>query len=133
MTDTVAALGPHECLDVLRRQRVGRIAVTHRALPAIVPVNYVLDCHRVVFRTRRDGLLGSTCRNAVVAFEVDDIEAKGRGGLSVLVVGVADVLEGSEQLRALELPLVSPVADADDVFVAVTLGSVTGRRIGVAG
>jgi nitroimidazol reductase NimA-like FMN-containing flavoprotein (pyridoxamine 5'-phosphate oxidase superfamily) len=124
------ALDQAECVALLRRRRLGRIAVTDRALPVIVPVSYALDGRTVVFRTRPDGMLARACRSAVVAFEVDDIADGEQGGATVLVVGVADVLESSEQLRALGLALLSPVADVADVFVGITPGSITGRRVG---
>ncbi|MGN6299457.1 MAG: pyridoxamine 5'-phosphate oxidase family protein, partial [Angustibacter sp.] len=36
-----------ECLQALAAKRVGRIALTHRALPVVFPVNYVLDGHSI--------------------------------------------------------------------------------------
>jgi nitroimidazol reductase NimA-like FMN-containing flavoprotein (pyridoxamine 5'-phosphate oxidase superfamily) len=118
-----------ECLDRLRAGSIGRIAVTHRALPAIVPVNYVLSGSRVVFRTEPGGMLARACAGAVVAFEVDDLDSDGRSGWSVLVVGLAELLDGSAALRASETGLVSAVGDGRDQFVAITIGQLSGRLI----
>ncbi len=129
MAEPLLTLTLDECLEVLRTQRVGRIAVTERALPVILPVNYTYDGHAIVFRTRAGGLLAKACRSTVVAFEVDDVDAAGDRGVSVLVVGVADLLDEGERLRVGGLR--SAVADANDVFVRISPGTITGRRVGL--
>ena len=118
-----------ECLDRLRAGSVGRIAVTHRALPAIVPVNYALSGSRVVFRTEPGGMLARACGGNVVAFEVDDVQPDGSGGWSVLVVGMAELLEGSAAVRAAETGLVAAVGGGRDQFVAIAIGQLSGRII----
>ena len=118
-----------ECLDRLHIGAVGRIAVTHRALPAIVPVNYVLSGSRVVFRTEPGGMLARACAGTVVAFEVDELDPEGRSGWSVLVVGQAELLDGSAALRAAEAGLVTAVGSGRDQFVAISIGQLSGRLI----
>lgn len=118
-----------ECLDRLRIGSIGRIAVTHRALPAIVPVNYVLSGSKVVFRTEPGGMLARGCAGTVVAFEVDELDAEGRSGWSVLVVGQAELLDGSAALRAAETGLAAAVGSGRDQFVAITIGQLSGRLI----
>ena len=127
---TVSLLSRDDCIDRLECQSIGRVAVTSRALPAIVPVNYRVSGSSVVFRTEPGGMLAHTCDNTVVAFEVDDIAEDGRSGWSVLVVGVAELLEGSAALRAMETGLVSAAGDDRDQFVGITLGQISGRRVG---
>ena len=126
------SLARSECLDRLRSARVGRIAVTSRVLPAIVPINYTVVGNTLVFRTRPGGMLARACDNAVVAFEADEVEPDGQAGWSVLVVGVAELLEGSAAIRAVERGLVSAVGvDRDGLsrFVAITMTKVTGRLV----
>lgn len=117
------------CLARLRSATIGRIAVTHRALPAIVPVNYVLSGSRVVFRTEPGGMLARACTDSVVAFEVDELESDGQSGWSVLAVGMAELLEGSAAVRAAETGLVAAVGGGRDQFVAITIGQLSGRII----
>jgi hypothetical protein len=74
-------------------------------------------------------VLASACDDAVVAFEVDDIAPDGLSGWSVLVVGMARLLSGSEALRALELNVVSAADNLRDQFVAISFGQVSGRLI----
>ena len=78
-----------ECLELLRSVPVGRIGVTSGALPTILPVNFLLDGDRVLIRTGRGSKLDAATRNAVVAFEADDVDAFARVGWSVVVTGVA--------------------------------------------
>jgi uncharacterized protein len=129
MSDEVRSMTREECLAALREHDLGRVAATDRALPVIFPVNYVLDGAAVVFRTDPDGLLARACRGTVVAFEVDDYEPRVRNGWNVLVVGVADALDGSERLRAAGLGLVSAAGDGRDHFVRVTIGTISVRRV----
>lgn len=129
METTAQLLTRDECLDRLRSASVGRIAVTHRALPAIVPVNYAMNGSRVLFRTERDGMLARACAGSVVAFEIDELDPAGHGGWSVLVVGMAELLEGSAAVRAAETGLFSAVGPGRDQFVAITVGQLTGRQI----
>ena len=128
--EPVGVLTHDQCLARIASATIGRVAVTSRALPAVVPVNYTLAGNRIVFRTRRGGMLARACDDAVVGFQVDDLARDGRSGWSVLVVGVARLLEGSEDLRALELNLISAVDGyGDDQFVGIALGQVSGRMV----
>ena len=78
------------------------------------------------------GRVAHACDGNVVAFEVDDVARDGSGGWSVLVVGVAGLLAGSEALRAFELNLASAIGDDRDQFVRIDIGRMTGRRTGTA-
>jgi hypothetical protein len=68
-------------------------------------------------------------RREVVAFEVDDLADDGTSGWSVLVVGVADGLEGSERVRAMSSGLVSARSIATERFVRIAIADVTGREL----
>lgn len=129
METLAQSLSWEECLDRLREGSIGRIAVTHRALPAIVPVNYVLSSSRVIFRTEPGGMLARACAGNVVAFEVDELDSNGRSGWSVLVVGLAELLDGSAAVRAAETGLVTAVGGGRDQFVAISIGQLSGRLI----
>lgn len=125
------ALSRDECLTRLASHSIGRIAVTSRALPAIVPVNYAITGRTtIVFRTEPGGMLAHSTNDTVVAFEVDELAPDGRSGWSVLVVGVAHhILGGSDLTRALETRVSSAMGDGRDQFVAITIGQLTGRCV----
>jgi uncharacterized protein len=130
MGTPITTLTREDCLRALSTASVGRIAITAQALPAIVPVNYTLDGRAIVFRTRMDGMLARACDGNVVAFEVDQMAHDGRTGWSVLVVGVAALVSGSDALRAVQLNLASAAGEDKDQFVSIAIGRISGRRIG---
>ncbi|HET6818625.1 MAG TPA: pyridoxamine 5'-phosphate oxidase family protein [Mycobacteriales bacterium] len=119
-----------ECMAKLAQHSIGRIAVTSRALPAIVPVNYAMTGRTtIVFRTEPGGMLARATEDTVVAFEVDELARDGRSGWSVLVVGVAHHLDGSDVVRAVASRVSSAVGEGRDQFVAITIGQITGRVV----
>lgn len=126
----VRDLSREECLNALRENTLGRLAVSQGALPLILPVNYAMEDTNVVFRTRQGGLLDRTCRNTVVAFEIDAYDDETKAGWSVVIVGVANVLYAGDWLRAVELGLTSAGAAEGSVFVKIVPGTITGRTVG---
>lgn len=131
-TSRVRDLARSECLDLLRTHTIGRLAVTHQALPVIVPVNYVADDGGVVFRTEPGGMLDRACHDSVVAFEIDELAADGSGGWSVLVVGLAHPLDYRESLRPYARGLFSAMGPGRDRFVRITATQVSGRAVSAA-
>jgi len=119
-----------ECLELLRSSNVGRIVFTSSALPAIMPVNYVLDGDAIVFRTSAGSRLATATDGAVVAFEVDEIDEFQRTGWSVVVVGVADaVREVGAMVRMQQLNLVSWVPGVRAHYVRIVPAQITGRLL----
>jgi nitroimidazol reductase NimA-like FMN-containing flavoprotein (pyridoxamine 5'-phosphate oxidase superfamily) len=119
-----------ECIDLLAGGIVGRIAITANALPVVLPVNYVLLNDRIVVRTGRGTKLDAATRNAVVAFEVDELDFADGVGWSVLVTGVARELTAPEELATAS---VSPPArwapGPDGRYIAISVDMISGRRI----
>ena len=122
-------LSEQECLQLLAHRAVGRVALTVGAMPAIFPVNYALLGHDVVFRTAPGTKLQAASMNAVVAFEVDEIDEAVQGGWSVLVVGVARELHGPEREAAAATGLEPWAPEGRDHVVAISLDMVSGRRV----
>ncbi|SDM42674.1 pyridoxamine 5'-phosphate oxidase family protein [Allokutzneria albata] len=123
-------LGAGECFRLLGTAELGRIAYTDEALPAVVPVNFVLHNRCIVFRTGEGGKLTAAVRNAVVAFEADDFDARARTGWSVTAVGYARVVRGSverAELAGLGLRPWAPGKQGD--FVVIVPEILQGRRI----
>jgi uncharacterized protein len=126
--DRFVTLSAGECLEVLRGQRVARVAVTHRALPAIFSVIYVMDGEVPVFRTPRDGVLEKACVGAVVALGVDDSPTDSTNGASVLVVGVGTPITDRARLRELGFNPRDDDRGLRGAFVAIPSGVMTGQR-----
>ena len=73
-------------LELLRGGRVGRIAYSDRALPAIVVVSYSVVNDTILIRCDASADWSHAVLNAVVAFQADAIDADGHGW-SVSCVG----------------------------------------------
>jgi nitroimidazol reductase NimA-like FMN-containing flavoprotein (pyridoxamine 5'-phosphate oxidase superfamily) len=120
-----------ECLHLLSTRSLGRIAVSSRALPVILPVNYVLIGDEVVMRTRSGTRLDAATRQAIVAFEVDEIDGDTGAGWSVMAQGIArEVTEPSTLDVARAAPLARWLDPVRGRHVAISLDVVSGRRIG---
>jgi hypothetical protein len=125
-------LSPAECMDLLGSASVGRLGVTIDALPAVLPVNFVVSEGAVVFRTVPGTKLDAATHGAVVAFEADAYgTSEDPQGWSVLVRGLAhEVTEPDDLAAARQLPLESWAFDGGaDRFVRIEPSLVTGRRV----
>jgi uncharacterized protein len=61
----LSALSPEECMALLASVPVGRVVFTHRALPAIRPVNNVVDRGSVIIRTNLGSGLGTAATDGM--------------------------------------------------------------------
>ncbi|WP_067469858.1 pyridoxamine 5'-phosphate oxidase family protein [Actinomadura macra] len=123
-------LDSRQCQALLSRATIGRIVFTDRALPAVQPVNYVLNDGDVVIRTARWSRLARAAANTVVAFEIDDFDATTRTGWSVVVVGHARLVTADDHRATLQdLPLQSWAPGERDHFITISPELVSGRRI----
>lgn len=124
-------LATHQCLDLLRRSPVGRLAVVVGDRPQIFPVNHIVDQGTVVFRTASGTkLAGATGR--LVAYEVDGHDLVGGSAWSVVVHGRAEQIRAlHETVEALHLPLHPWPAGSKPHFVRIVPDEITGRRFAV--
>lgn len=119
-----------ECLGLLGNAVIGRLGLSSGALPVVLPVNFLLDDERVLVRTSPGTKLDRALAGAVVAFEVDDFDASRHSGWSVLVTGVATVVDSPDELARIErLPLARWAPGRDERVIAISTELVTGRRI----
>lgn len=118
-----------ECLRLLQAQEVGRVGLSIDALPVVLPVHYVVSRGRILFRTGEGGKLRAALRNAVVCFEVDEVDAARREGWSVVVTGTARELGGASAAEVESLPLEPWMPAAGDHVVAISVDLVSGRRL----
>ena len=119
-----------ECLRLLSGECVGRVVFTEAALPAALPVNYVVDGEEVVFRTRRGGRLATAVPGKVVGFEIDSVDVVTRTGWSVL--GVGEAYEVNDPARHVRLAHRWPqpwAPNRTDVVVSIPVQLLSGRRI----
>lgn len=121
-----------ECLELLSSVEYGRIVFSLGALPAIRPVNHILDRGEIIIRTRLDSTLSSRVRaikDVVVAYEVDDIDPHRRLGWSVVATGLARRIEDPARVAEYEARLHPWVAGAMDSVISIRPEILTGFRL----
>jgi hypothetical protein len=118
------------CVELLGSAAVGRLVFTVRALPEVLPLNFRLFEGNVVVRVAGTSHAAEGAVDAVVAFQVDDIDVTAHAGWSVTVVGhSSEILDPGTRERVLALPL-EAWADGDrDRLIRIPLDRVTGRRL----
>jgi nitroimidazol reductase NimA-like FMN-containing flavoprotein (pyridoxamine 5'-phosphate oxidase superfamily) len=131
--DRLVEMSRADCLRHLRDTRVGRLALSIGALPAIFPVRYAVLDDDIVFRTGSGTKLGALS-GAVVAFEIDQADPLVLDGWSVVVVGVARTITDAPTLaRAAELQLALWARGQPDTFVRLETSLVSGRQLRAPG
>jgi uncharacterized protein len=129
----VVPLDEVECRVLLLGSRLGRLAFTRNALPAIQPVPYCLHGGELVIPAPAGSPFLPRARGAVVALGVDAYDADTGTGWSVTVVG---------RSRAVDDPAETAVLDAlpwshrgptggGGRYVALGIGLLSGWRTGL--
>jgi nitroimidazol reductase NimA-like FMN-containing flavoprotein (pyridoxamine 5'-phosphate oxidase superfamily) len=130
--DQLRVLGNDECVALLAAHHFGRIGFVDDGWPVILPVNYVFEEPTIVVRTGPGAKLESTPLT-MVAFEVDDADAGGQWGWSVLAQGPAfDITDSIDDYStALRRFPVHPQAPGDKPnWLKVTAVRLSGRSFG---
>jgi nitroimidazol reductase NimA-like FMN-containing flavoprotein (pyridoxamine 5'-phosphate oxidase superfamily) len=126
MQDPVHVLHPEESWEFLRGREFGRLAFHLLDEVHIVPINYVVEEHRLLFLTAEGSKLLGLTMNADVAFEVDQIE--GEHATSVIARGRARQLIGAAAWVADRLPMRPWVGTPKYIVVEIIVDEVSGRR-----
>lgn len=126
----VEEIAEEECLEILDRHSLGRIAIVVRAQPQIFPVNFAMSGRIIVFRTA-PGTKLFHAPEARVAFEIDDYNPPTGVGWSVMVQGIAhDATDPFDEISfAARAASPHPLAPGAKVYrVAIEPTKITGRR-----
>jgi nitroimidazol reductase NimA-like FMN-containing flavoprotein (pyridoxamine 5'-phosphate oxidase superfamily) len=126
----IEVIDKDECLRLLAKDEIGRLAVVIGATPMILPVNYALDGEAVVFRTMPGSRLDVGQGHA--AFEVDSFDKDKKSGWSVLVTGHLEEVswyQAKDMQRVQELS-VTPWARGDrNLWLRLHPSFITGRIV----
>jgi Pyridoxamine 5'-phosphate oxidase len=110
---------------------LGRIVFTHRAMPAIRPVNHLVDDERVIIRSHLGAAITGRAGGdgAVVCYEADDIDPVRHTGWSVIVTGMARLVGDPAAVSRYQQQL-QPWADGQmDSVIAIEPQLITGLRL----
>src|SRR5690242_18647630 len=127
----LAELPKDEGLRLLSSVPFGRVVFTARALPAVRPVNHLVDDSMIIIRTSLGSALSTDVdgTGTVVAYEADEIDPVTRQGWSVVVVGRAvRVTDGPLSARYRQA-LQPWAAGHRDEVIAISTDMVTGYRL----
>ena len=124
-------LDTDEAIRLLASVEFGRVVFTVNSLPAIRPVNHLLDDGRIIIRTRLTSAISSRARSAdgiVVAYEADSIDPHTRTGWSVVATGRAHTITDPDQVARYE-QLLHPWVNHASTVVAIEPKFITGFHI----
>ncbi len=126
-------LSRQESIDLVGSVGFGRIVFTARALPAIRPVNHLLDDGDIIIRTHHGtAITGEARSDAVVAYEVDEIDPVTHVGWSVIVTGIAWRISDRPSVERYGKLLRPWVDGPKDCVIRITPELVTGYRLAPA-
>ena len=90
---TAADLIPEEeCWELLATASVGRLALSVKVLPTILPVQYYLDGHTLAVCLGHHEVTERSLHDAIIAFAADAIDPVTRSGWSVQIQGKSVIL-----------------------------------------
>ncbi|TVZ03527.1 pyridoxamine 5'-phosphate oxidase family protein [Trebonia kvetii] len=122
-----------DCFGLLGSVPVGRIGFLAGGEVIILPVNFLVDGQDVVFRTAQGSKLSSIEVGHYVGFEADAYDPATETGWSVLVSGLAEIVDDEADAARLDArELRSWGEPADPVWVRIRPSSISGRRLPAA-
>ena len=123
-----------DCFVLLQSVPVGRIGFVAGGEVVILPVNFQVDGQDVVFKTGAESTLCAAGIGHYVGFEADSYDAATGTGWSIIVNGLAELVDSAEETARLDgLGLSSwGVSASGPVWVRIRPSSITGRRIAAA-
>lgn len=118
-----------ECRELVASRRVGRISYCSPSGPVTVPVNHVLVDGEVVLRTSPHSELGQCLiEEPAVCYQVDDFDEFHESGWSVLIQGLATIIQPSDLPPTAERP--APwVEGIRTLHIRIREDRLTGRRV----
>ena len=128
----IRPLGRTRSLNLLASVPLGRIVFSEHALPAVRPVNHLVDDEAVIVRSNLGtALAGATLTEGgiVVAYEADEIDPTTRTGWSVVVTGTARLVQDEAEVQRYE-QLLHPWVDTPmNCVIRIQTDLVTGYEL----
>jgi nitroimidazol reductase NimA-like FMN-containing flavoprotein (pyridoxamine 5'-phosphate oxidase superfamily) len=125
-------LDRYEAMRLLASVDYGRVVFTLNALPAVRPVNHLVDDGQIIIRTRLSAAISTVVRSAdlgvVVDYEADEFDPARRVGWSVVATGYARTVNDPDEVSRYE-QLLHPWVNHADTVLAIAPDVVTAFRI----
>ena len=119
-----------ECWQLLGSVSLGRVVFTHHAMPAIRPVNHLVDNQKIIVRSHLGAAITSRAdAGSVVCYEADDLDPVGHTGWSVIATGLARLVQEPDAIARYEQLLEPWVAGELDQVISTEPRVVTGVRL----
>ncbi|MCZ2812079.1 pyridoxamine 5'-phosphate oxidase family protein [Modestobacter sp. VKM Ac-2979] len=126
----LSVLDEATCLALLRTTPIGRLVFTEGALPAVQPAAFAFSGGEVCIPTYAGSKVAVASVGAVVAFEVDEVDAATRTGWNVTVIGPSRVVTDARDVARLDELGVRPwVGAGTRCYICVQVRLVQGRRV----
>ena len=90
-----SVLSRADCMRLLERGGVGRIAVPGESVPTMRPVNFALQDGRIVMRTPHGALWAAAVAGVGASFEIDEISNEDHRTWNVIVTGTLEALDAA--------------------------------------
>jgi hypothetical protein len=121
-----------ECWTLLGAASLGRVVFTHRAMPAIRPVNHLVDNRKIIVRSHMGAAIVSRAtadNGSVVCYEVDDLDPVRHTGWSVIATGIARLVREHDAIARYEMLLEPWIAGQMDHVISIEPEFVSGIRL----
>jgi len=130
-TVAVRDMTESECLEAMASVGIGRVGITHQAMPHIVPVNFVMLDRFVYFAVMSRSILAAATSRSVVAFQADSFDLDRRSGWTVVGVGHASGLSEASEMEPLTTLVPEPWVTGHDPehIVRVNLEHLSGHAV----
>jgi hypothetical protein len=128
---SLGELSRAEALYLLASVPVGRLVFTHQALPAIRPVNHLVEDDMVVIGLTAGSAIAASsgAGGTVVAYEADSLDVAERSGWTVVVTGLARLETDSGAVLRYLARLRPWLAGAMTDVLTISSDIVTGYRL----
>lgn len=120
-----------ESWQLLGSVSLGRIVFTQQAMPAIRPVNHLVDDETVIIRSHLGAAIVARAAGdgTVVCYEADDIDPVRHTGWSVIVTGMAHLVRDPAVITRYEQLLEPWAAGRMDYLISVKPQIITGIQL----
>lgn len=111
---------------------IGRVVFTQRALPAVRPVNHMVDGNDIIIRSHPGAAIvfaADQGAGVVVAYEADQISPVTRTGWTVIVTGTARLVHDAADAARYESLLRPWIAGEMSQIIRVSADIVTGYNL----